>query len=397
MTDQRTHVVVIGGGYAGTLAANRLLQNTDIDITLVNPRPKFVQRLRLHQFAAGTGDATADYGTLLGDGVRLVVDNAIRIDAAARTVQLESGDALDYDYAIYAVGSTGTTPASVPGASEYAYPIAELEQAARLRSAVAALPPHAWITVVGGGLTGIETAAELAEQGRKVVLVCGGQLAPSFSEPARRSVARWLTKHDVAVLEADVVAEVRPDAVVFGDGAVRPSAVTIWTAGFGVPELAARSGLPTDALGRLLTDETLTSVGNDRVIGAGDAIAPSGQPLRMACYTAGPTGATAADTVLSLIAGAEPAVLDLAYAGSCVGLGRRAATMQFTRTDDTPVNVYLGGRIAGRIVGSFKEAVTKGSLWGIRREGRKPGCSVWYKRGTRPEQVVARMEFVPSS
>ncbi len=47
---KKTHrVVVIGGGYAGTLAANRLQQNTDVDITLVNPRPQFVQRLRLHQ------------------------------------------------------------------------------------------------------------------------------------------------------------------------------------------------------------------------------------------------------------------------------------------------------------------------------------------------------------
>ena len=45
MTDHNTNtkVVVIGGGYAGTLAANRLQQNTCIDITLVNPRPKFVQ------------------------------------------------------------------------------------------------------------------------------------------------------------------------------------------------------------------------------------------------------------------------------------------------------------------------------------------------------------------
>ncbi len=83
MTDNnQTHnVVVIGGGYAGTLAANRLQQNTAIDITLVNRRPKFVQRLRLHQFVAGTGDATADYGTLIGDGVQLVVDSATRIDA----------------------------------------------------------------------------------------------------------------------------------------------------------------------------------------------------------------------------------------------------------------------------------------------------------------------------
>ena len=103
------------------------------------------------------------------------------------------------------------------------------------------------------------------------------------------------------------MAEVRADAVVFADGAVRPSAVTIWTAGFGVPELAADSGLRTDALGRLLTDETLTSVDDARIVAAGDCAAPSGQPLRMSCQAAGPLGAQAANTVLSRIAGTEPA------------------------------------------------------------------------------------------
>ena len=82
----------------------------DIDITLVNPRPVFVERIRLHQLVADTGAATADYGTLLGDGIRLVVDTVDRIDAAARRVVLASGAALDYDYLIYAVGSTGATP-----------------------------------------------------------------------------------------------------------------------------------------------------------------------------------------------------------------------------------------------------------------------------------------------
>jgi NADH:ubiquinone reductase (H+-translocating) len=127
MTDHNatTNVVVIGGGYAGTLAANHLRMRADVDITLVNPRPKFVERIRLHQFVARTGEATADYGTLLGEGIQLVVDNATRIDTANRTVELASGDALDYDYVIYAVGSTASTPPSVPGAAEFAYPIAE--------------------------------------------------------------------------------------------------------------------------------------------------------------------------------------------------------------------------------------------------------------------------------
>jgi NADH:ubiquinone reductase (H+-translocating) len=387
------NVVVIGGGYAGTLAANHLRVRADVDITLVNPRPKFVERIRLHQHVAGNYDATVDYGTLLGGGVRLVVDSATRIDTVARKVELASGAALDYDYVIYAVGSTGAVPAAVPGAAEFAFPIAELEHAERLRAALDELHPEAPVTVVGGGLTGIEAASEFAEQGRKVTLVCGGQLAPSLSEPGRRSVAKWLAKHGIAVLEADVVAEVRSDAVVFADGAVRPSAMTIWTAGFGVPELAASSGLRTDALGRLLTDETLTSLDDSHVVAAGDAAAPSGQPLRMSCQAAGPLGLQAANTVLSRIAGTEPAVLDQAFVAQCVSLGRSGATLQFTDADDTPRRLYIGGRMAA----AAKEFICKGTLWGIRHEARKPGSSFWFKGGTRPSQPVFAPEVVAES
>src|SRR5246127_4266877 len=104
---QRTHVVVVGGGYAGTLAANHLRQHPGIDITLINSRPVFVERIRLHQLVAGTGAATTDYGTLLGDGIRLIVDTVDRIEVAARRILLNSGAQLSYDYLIYAVGSTG--------------------------------------------------------------------------------------------------------------------------------------------------------------------------------------------------------------------------------------------------------------------------------------------------
>jgi NADH dehydrogenase len=382
MTDHNgnTNVVVIGGGYAGATAANHLRMRGDVNVTLVNARPKFVERIRLHQHVAGNYDATVDYGTLLGDGVRLVVDSAIRIDTASRTVALASGRALDYDYVIYAVGSTGRPPASVPGAAEFAYPIAELELALRLRGALGELHPDAPITVVGGGLTGTETAAELAEEGRNVTLVCGGQLVPTLAEPGRRSVRKRLRKLGVTVLDTDVVAEVRQDAVVFAYGAVRPSALTIWTAGFGVPELASASGLQTDEMGRLLTDETLTSVDDPRIVAAGDCAAPSGQPLRMSCQAAGPLGARAADTVLSRIAGTAPEPIDQAFVGSCISLGRHAATVQLARKDDTPVKYFIGGRLGA----SVKEAICKGTLFGIRREARKPGSTFVMKGGRRP-------------
>jgi NADH:ubiquinone reductase (H+-translocating) len=391
MTVQRTHIVVIGGGYAGTLAANHLRLNAEVDITVVNPRPVFVERIRLHQLAAGSGSAAVDYRTLLGEGVRLLVDNAERIDTAAATVELTSGAVLDYDYLIYAVGSTGVVPAAVPGAVEFAYPIAEFEQAERLRGALDELHPAAPITVVGAGLTGIETASELAEQGRTVSLICGGTLGPSLSRPGRRSVAKWLRRLGVDVLETASVDRVHPDGVVLDDGAVLRSAVTVWTAGFGVPDLATRSGLHTDTLGRLLTDETLTSMDDPRIVAAGDAAAPSGQPLRMSCQGALPLGAQAANTVLSRIAGTPPAVVDQAFTGQCISIGRKYATIQLARPDDSPLNLFVGGRVAA----SVKEAVCKGTVWGLRKEAGKPGWYRWLKGGKRAQRLAAAVVPVP--
>ena len=375
-------VVVIGGGYAGALAANHVRMRDDVAVTLVNPRPKFVERIRLHQHVAGNYDATVGYDTLLADDVRLVVDTATRIDAATRTVELASGDTLDYDYLIYAVGSTGAVPASVPGATEFAYPLAEFEQAERLAARLQDVPMSAQMVVVGAGLTGIEAASEFAEAGRNVVLV-GSKLAPSMSAPARRSVAKALAKLGVTVIEGDV-SSITANRVTLADGRFISSAVTVWTAGFGTPELAAASGLRTDELGRLLTDETLTSIDDPRIVATGDAAAPSGQPLRMSCQATSPLTVTAVGTVLSRIAGTEPAALDPVFAGSCTSLGRHAATIQIARKDDSSTNYYIGGRVGAKL----KEAICKGTLWGIRRAANKPSAVFVMKGGKRAERLA---------
>ncbi|NNC13833.1 FAD-dependent oxidoreductase [Planctomonas sp. JC2975] len=376
---ERPAVVVIGGGYSGAVAANRLRKRDDIDITLVNARAEFVDRIRLHQFVAGTGTATVDYATLLGDEVRLVVDRATRIDTGARRVELASGGSLHYDYVVYAVGSTGVVPSSVPGAVDHAAAVADLDSARRLRSTLDGLPVHAPITVVGGGLTGIETAAELAEQGRRVTIVSDGSLAGAASAAGRRYIVRWLERHGVTVIEHARVSAVERDSVTLADGTTRASALTVWAAGFGVPQLASASGLSTDDLGRLLTDETLTSVDDDRIVAAGDAAAPSGRALRMSCQAASPLGALAADTVLSRIAGADPAPIDFAFTGSCISLGRRVAMRQVARKDDTSMNLYIGGWISGR----YKELTSRLGVWKIRREAHKPGSLFWPKGGPR--------------
>lgn len=366
----RTDVIVIGGGYAGVLAANRLTERDDIMITLVNPRPSFVDRIRLHQLVGGSDDAVVDYGDVLADRVRLVVDTVTRIDGPRRTVELASGGTLPYDYLVYAVGSHGAEP-TVPGAAAFAYPIATLEAARRLRQVLNDTPPDAPVTVVGGGPTGIETAAELAEPGRLVTLVCGRTLGPYLHPRGRRSVATRLARLGVRVLDgpgARVTAVAR-DAVQLEGGHELASAVTIWAAGFGVPDLATRSGLTTDAEGRLVTDETLTSVDDGRIVAAGDSASPSGLPYRMSCQAAVQLGPSAAETVLSRIAGEEPGRAALAMVSQCISLGRHDGIYQLARPDDTAV----GFHVAGRPGAAIKEFICSGIVWALGHEGRRPG------------------------
>lgn len=388
-------VVVVGGGYAGVMAANRLTQRHDVTVTVINPRNVFVPRLRLHQLVGGTHDAVVDYQEVLAEGVELVVDNATHIDATGRTVTLAEGGSIGYDYLIYAVGSLSGGP-QAPGAAEFAYPVATLEAAQRLRSVLFDTPMTATVTVVGGGPVGIETAAELAEQGRSVRLVCGGVVGPYLHPSARRAARKYLTKLGVEVIEGPdtSVTAVRSGTVELGDGRTLASQVTIWAAGFGVPDLADRSGLRTDAAGRLLTDETLTSIDSDRIIAAGDASAPSDLPFRMSAYIAGCLGAHAADTVLARIADERPAPIDLAFQAMCFSFGRGAGIFQLLHKDDTAKRLYFAGFMGRKL----KEFSCAASVKHLVTEAHKPGSHHWPKDGEhRPALLRARNEKVTTS
>ena len=141
--------------------------------------------------------------------------------AAGRAVELADGSRLDYDYLVYAVGSGGAEP-RVPG-GEFTHAVATLEAARALRSRLDDTPGTAAVTVVGGGPTGIETAGELAERGRRVTLLCGGTLGPYLHPRARRTAAGRLARLGVTVLDGPgtKVTRVTREAVHLADGRVR--------------------------------------------------------------------------------------------------------------------------------------------------------------------------------
>lgn len=369
MTKQTT-AVVIGAGYAGVMAANRLTRRPDVQVWLINPRTEFVERIRLHQLLSRTHTARHDLRSVLADRVHLRTATVTRIDAATRRLDLDDGEQLDYDYLVYAVGSTSSAT-HLPGADQHAYRVGSLAEAEQLRRALESTAASAPVVVIGGGPTGIETAAELAEAGRTVTLLCGGPLGPTLHPRARRTLARRLQRLGVQVLEggASLARAVTADAVELTDGRRLPSALSIQTAGFGVPDLAARSGLSTDAVGRLRTDETLTSIDDQHIVAAGDAAAPSGLPVRMSCQAAVQLGPQAAETVLRRIAGEPARPIGVSFVALCLSVGRRAGLLQSTRRDDRATAAYVGGRPGAAI----KELICSGTLTQLRFEARHPG------------------------
>jgi NADH dehydrogenase FAD-containing subunit len=355
-----THIVVVGAGYSGQLAANLAARRLDATVTLVNERDRFVERVRLHQFAAGQRLRERPLADLLrGTGAELVIDRVTGIDTAARAVTLAQGEPIHYDTLIYALGSRADLE-SVPGVAEHAHTVAGTEQAARLRAAVAA---GGTATVVGGGLTGIEAATELAEShpDLKVRLLTGDTLGERLSERARRYLRGAFDRLGIEIRDGAAVTEVRADGVVLAGGEHVPSDFVVWTTGFTVPRLARAAGLAVDAHGRMLVDETLRSVSHPDVYGIGDAAAvhrADGQELRMSCATGLPIAQAAVRAIAARAAGRAPKPMRFRYVNQCISLGRGDGLIQFVHADDSPREAVLTGRFAAL----YKEIIVRGAL-----------------------------------
>jgi NADH dehydrogenase FAD-containing subunit len=358
MTTSTPHIAVLGAGYTGLTAAKLLARRATV--TLVNNRDVFVERMRNHQLATGQRLRGVPLRDLVrGSGVRLLVDHVTRIDPGRRHVELASGaEPVRYDLLVYALGSHADLDA-VPGAAEHATAVADAERAACLRDR---MRTASTVAVVGGGLTGIEAATELAETypDRTVRLVTGGKLGPALSERGQDHLYRTFDRLGIRLHEHAQVAKVAEDGLLLDDGERVGADVVVWATGFRVPDLAREAGLAVGDNGRVLVDGTMRSVSHPDVYAVGDAGAarrPDGQELRMGCGPGGLATACAVRAIGDRLAGRTPRELRYQYDGQCISLGRKDGLVQYGKADGSPLGPMLSGRAAAMV----KEAVVRGA------------------------------------
>ncbi|MET9890995.1 FAD-dependent oxidoreductase [Streptomyces sp. NPDC006465] len=365
-------IVVLGAGYTGATAAGRLakrLHREDVTITLVNPEPDFVERVRLHQLATGQDLKSRPFSEMFaGTGVELKLARVTAVDVDRRTVSVTGADGpaeLAYDTLVYALGS-GWNDQGVPGTAVHVDQVASRPGARRLRDRLAALEAGKPVVVVGGGLTGLEAATEIAEArpDLKISLAAHGALGDWLSAKGRAHLRKVTYRLGIEVHEHAAVTAVAADNVTIADGRTVPAAVTVWTTGFAVHPIAQNTTLEVTERGQIVVDTTMRSVSHPDVYAVGDAalaLGPQDKPLRMSCASGVPMAWQAADAIVARLAGTKVPHVSIRYFQQCISLGRRQGLIQFVTADDRAVDRALTGRMAAL----YKELICKGAAWGV--------------------------------
>ncbi|MGJ0202984.1 FAD-dependent oxidoreductase [Leucobacter sp. gxy201] len=338
-----TRALVLGAGYAGVVAANKLARR-GFDVTIVNPVPHFVERVRLHRVAANhRPHARIPMDRVLHHEIKTITSTADRIDADDNLVVLASGEEIDFDWLIVTVGSGHRRD------HRQRHSVANEHAAARLSDTLARRP-YAPVRVLGAGLTGVETAAALATAGRDVTLAS----RTAWPEDAyHRAQQRRLDRLGIPLVFSERDAPNPPDELL------------VDCTGLQTPPLAASSGLPTDDRGRLVVTPTLQVANHPRIIGAGDAICvagPDASHLRMSCATALPMGAHAADVITAVEGLRTPPPFQHDYIIRCIDLGRFTGRVQLVTGRDRLRRFALASWLGGL----GKELVIRGTITTMR-------------------------------
>ncbi|MBI1259520.1 MAG: hypothetical protein GC204_18790 [Chloroflexi bacterium] len=385
------NILIIGGGYAGTLAALRLAGKTrgrSTHITLINASDTFIERIRLHQLAAGQSPKTRSFEKLLrGKSIDFVQGRVTAIDPAQHTVSVQNSNTvqtqtLSYDKLVYALGSMVDTQA-VPGIREHALTLGSIEATRQMQAHLQA-NPNARVIICGGGLTGIELASELAESypNLSLTLLSRDPLGPNLSKRGHAYVLDAFKRRNITVREGVTIARIESKGVLLENDQLLQADVILWAGSFTVPTLARDAGLAVNRLGQILVDSTLRSLSHPDIFAVGDAAASG---VRMACATAMPQGAHTADNLAALVKGQPLQPFRFGFGGRCISLGRHDGIMQIVNADDSPREQIITGRM-GALVKELICRYTTFSLHGI-------GINLYY--WPQPHEVVQQPEATP--
>lgn len=392
----KTQIVIVGGGAGGLELVRRLgakLGRDAYDVILIERNQTHIWKPLLHEVAAGSLDANLDEVGYRSHGhrwgYRFFLGSLETIDRAARQVVVapildEDGTEIigrhriRYDYLILCLGAV-SNDFGTPGVREHCLFLEDREQADRFRQKLlnhclrvsrtmttdSGADAYVNVTIVGGGATGVELAAELFnaasalkhyglevfdESRLRVTLVeAGPRILPALPINLAEAAHKELEALGVRVLVNTAIMEATSTGMGTRTGEVIGADLKIWAAGVRAPDvLKDIAGLETTRSNQLVVRPTLQTTRDDRIFAIGDCCYfkpdDSDRPVPPRAQAAHQMVRTAYRNVLSLIADRPLETFVYRDRGSLVSLSRYS-------TIGSLMGNLVGGRMAveGRI------------------------------------------------
>jgi NADH:ubiquinone reductase (H+-translocating) len=357
------HVLILGGGFAGVGAAQKL-KGAEAEVVLVDRHNYHTFQPLLYQLASGLLETTAvghSLRDLAGrqDNTTVHQASVTAVDLKGRQVHFDGLEPLGYDYLVFGLGAE-VNFFGTEGAAEHAFPMYTLPHAVRLkdhllerweavdRDASLVEDGALNIVVVGGGPTGVETAGAIAElyraqfakdypalpqdRARVILVEAGAELFAMFKPKLREYTAKALAERTVEVRTGAMVASVSPTRVTLKSGEELAAHTLVWGAGLQGNRLVQAMGIELQRGNRIAVGPDLALPDHPEVYVVGDVAAivdeKTGQVLPQLGSVALQSGEHAGDTIARRIAGKKTKPFKYKDKGTMATIGRGAAVVQ---------------------------------------------------------------------
>ncbi|PKN94625.1 MAG: FAD-dependent oxidoreductase [Chloroflexi bacterium HGW-Chloroflexi-6] len=358
MKEKIPHVVIIGAGFGGLHATQRLA-GKPVRVTLIDKRNYHLFQPLLYQVAtAGISPHEIAYPVRAifqrQENFSFLMSRVQGVDLEHKLVLTEEGQ-VPYDYLILAAGASVNFFGNA-SLEQNALPLKDVSDAVTVRNHVlrmferASLEPdlekrQAFLTfvTVGGGPTGVESAGALSElirlvlrkdyhdinveSVRVILLEAAGNILTGFPKELQDSAQRALERKEVEVRLNAKVANYDGQNLTFDTGEIIPTCTVLWSAGVQAASLMGKLGLERAHAGRIKILPTLQVPGQPDVYVIGDAayLEEDGKPLPMVAPVATQQGKHAAMNILAQIGGKPLLPFRYNNLGMMATIGRNAA------------------------------------------------------------------------
>jgi NADH dehydrogenase len=280
-----TRVVVLGAGYAGAGAVSKLEAELGADAELVWVS-ETDYHLVLHEAHRVIRDPSVrDKITIPVDDIKsrsteFVHDSVEDIDTDDRVVELADGEDVDYDYLVVGIGSE-TATYGIDGMAEHPLTLKSLDDALEIHEQVkeaardATREDPAQVVVGGAGLSGIQSAGEIAEFRDRhnapidVTLVEAlPEIFPPGDSEIQGALRHRLDDAGVNILTDDPITAATEDSLEFDERDGIDYDVFLWTGGVTGPSELAEVDI--DAEHNRLQAESTLQTDDERVFAVGD-------------------------------------------------------------------------------------------------------------------------------